>query len=204
MAAKTDWTAIERAYRAGVVSIREIGREHGVSDAAIRKRAKAEAWVRDLTAKVQERARSKLVRDLGSQEGSHEQRARTDEEIVEQASETQASVVRIHRRDIRTGRSIVGALFSELQEASEQRHEIAEAIEKATEKDRDGKRRAMMHRAVGLPSRAATMQSLAGALKTLVTLERQAFNIETDPTDDDAPESVKVIIQDASSPDAEP
>lgn len=210
MTAKTtDWEAIERQYRAGVVSVREIGREHGVSDTAIRKRATAENWERDLTGKVKERTRVKLVRSSSSHDGSHEQRAQTDAEIIEEASETQVTVVKTHRRDIAIGRRIVSTLFGELMEATEQRHEIAEAVEEATAKDKDGKRRAMMHRAVALPSRAATAQSLANAMKTLVTLERQAFNIETDASDEEVPVSVRVQIEDASIPepkgeDAEP
>lgn len=38
--AKPDWEAIETAYRAGVMSLREIASQHGISEGAIRKRAK--------------------------------------------------------------------------------------------------------------------------------------------------------------------
>ena len=38
---KPDWEAIETAYRAGVMSLREIASLHGISEGAIRKRAKA-------------------------------------------------------------------------------------------------------------------------------------------------------------------
>lgn len=172
---KTDWEAIEANYRAGILSLREIGREHGVSDTAIRKRAKAEGWERDLTAQVKVRARVKLVRT----DGSHGQRARTDAEIIEEASDTQVSVVRSHRRDISTGRRIIASLFDELIEGTEHREEIDAAIEVETAGDTNGQRAAMMRRAVALPSRAATMQSLAGALKNIVVLERQAFSIDT-------------------------
>jgi len=49
---KADWEAIEREYRAGQLSIREIGRKHGVSDTAVRKEAKARGWVRGEAAPV--------------------------------------------------------------------------------------------------------------------------------------------------------
>jgi len=201
---QTDWEAIERLYRAGVLSLREIGREQGVSDTAIRKRAKAYGWERDLTEKVKEAARAKLVRAMGSRGGSQEQQARTDAEIVEEASETQATVVKTHRRDIGIGRRLIATMFNELMEATDNRHEIAEAIEDATAKDKRPERRNMMLRAVALPSRAATMQSLAGAMHKIVQLERQAFNIESDPGDDTIPVSVKVTVEDASAPDADP
>lgn len=47
MARKIDWVAIEGAFRSGHMSIRQIAEDHGVSDMAIRKRAKAGSWVRD-------------------------------------------------------------------------------------------------------------------------------------------------------------
>jgi hypothetical protein len=205
MAKEVDWEAIERAYRPGVLSLREIAREHGVSDTAIRKRAKAEGWVRDLVEKVKARTKDKLVRSLGSQGGSHEQQVRTDEEIVEAASTTQASVVQIHRRDIATGRKLVSVLFGELMESTENRHEIEEAIEEEVEDDAPAakaKRRAAMQKAVSLPSRAAAALSLAGAMKHLVFLERQAFSIDGNADDGDVPASVKVKVVDASEPDA--
>ncbi|HBY1076735.1 TPA: hypothetical protein MIP69_21135 [Klebsiella pneumoniae] len=44
--AKPDWEAIESAYRAGVLSLRDIGDKYGVTEGAIRKRAKKFEWVR--------------------------------------------------------------------------------------------------------------------------------------------------------------
>ena len=42
----TDWEAIEREFRAGIRSLREIGAEYGVTEGAIRKRAKRDGWQR--------------------------------------------------------------------------------------------------------------------------------------------------------------
>ncbi len=44
--AKPDWEAIESAYRAGALSLREIGAQYGVTEGAIRKKAKKLEWVR--------------------------------------------------------------------------------------------------------------------------------------------------------------
>lgn len=41
-----DWEAVGEAYRAGSESIRKIAKLHGVSDTAVRKRAKAGKWKR--------------------------------------------------------------------------------------------------------------------------------------------------------------
>ena len=45
---QTDWEALEAEYRAGAASIRELARKYDVSDTAIRKKAKADNWERDL------------------------------------------------------------------------------------------------------------------------------------------------------------
>ncbi|PAV01290.1 hypothetical protein CBG25_17520, partial [Arsenophonus sp. ENCA] len=63
MAKKPDWEAIESAYRAGSLSIRAIGDKYGVTEGAIRKRAKQNGWLRNLTEKVKEVTRTKLVRN---------------------------------------------------------------------------------------------------------------------------------------------
>lgn len=47
-----DWNAIESEYRTGQLSIRMIARIHGVSHEAVRKRAKANGWIRDLADQV--------------------------------------------------------------------------------------------------------------------------------------------------------
>lgn len=56
------WPTIEADYRAGVKSVRQIAREHGLSETAIRKRAKSEGWARDLSAAIQAKA-DELVRN---------------------------------------------------------------------------------------------------------------------------------------------
>ena len=94
-----DWEAIEREYRAGVLSLREIARAHAVSDTAIRKKAKAEGWERALADKVREAVREKLVREDGSQFGSHPPRA-TDAAVVQAAAVRGFEIVTSHRRDL--------------------------------------------------------------------------------------------------------
>lgn len=56
-----DWEAVEREYRAGQLSNRMIAEKHGISDTAIRKRAKRDGWERERAARQQEPVR--LVSD---------------------------------------------------------------------------------------------------------------------------------------------
>lgn len=170
---KTDWEAIERDYRAGVLSLREIGKVHGVSDTAIRKKARAAGWERDLTDKVNEKVRTELVRSE-----VRTANPQTEREIIETAAATVVQVVRSHRGHITKQTKLVDMLTDQLMEAAGQREGIEEAIEEETANDQSGQRRAMMLKAVSLQAHSSIAVNLSNALKTLVGLERQAFNIK--------------------------
>ncbi|MDX7989455.1 hypothetical protein FE392_19575 [Xenorhabdus sp. 12] len=107
--AKPDWEAIESAYRAGSLSIREIAAKHGVSDTAVRKRANVHGWQRDLTDKVKKATRTKLVRSEVRAAGSQSE-VRTEEDIIEQAASEAADVVLGHRTDLADWRRIANKL----------------------------------------------------------------------------------------------
>jgi len=77
-----DWFEAEKAYRAGMLSVVVIAQQCGMSEGAIRKRAKKLGWERDLTDKVRSLTKSKLVRTVRGPEDSY----RTDTQIVEEAA----------------------------------------------------------------------------------------------------------------------
>jgi hypothetical protein len=88
-----DWERIEEQFRAGQISIRAIATEHGITDGAIRKRARVHGWKRDLTEKVRNAVRAELVRS-----GAQDQR--TENDIIKEHAATGAQVVREHRKDV--------------------------------------------------------------------------------------------------------
>lgn len=191
MTRSTDWEAIEREYRAGVLSIREIARQAGVTDTAIRKRARAEGWERDLTQKVRETARARLVREDGSQAGSQDRRA-NDAEVISSAAERQVEVVRQHRAAIGRGRDLTMRLLDELDATTTRAGELSQLIADAAKADSGmAKRRDAMLRAVGLGGRATVMRDLSTAAKNWIALERQAFSID----DGDPGESVTTTVR---------
>ncbi|HHX4096134.1 TPA: hypothetical protein ACU91E_005219 [Klebsiella pneumoniae] len=75
--ATPDWEAIESAYRAGVLSLRDIGDKYGVTEGAIRKRAKKFDWVRKA---------STQVRKNGTQIGTQKSKVRTSEKPASSGS----------------------------------------------------------------------------------------------------------------------
>ncbi|MFJ2491462.1 hypothetical protein ACIOV9_07935 [Pseudomonas iridis] len=186
-----DWEAIERAYRAGSLSIRTIAERQGVSDTAIRKKAKALGWARDLSDQVRKEVRSKLVRgEVRNDQGAN---CELDAEIIEEAAEEGARVVRSHRRDIRKATNLANLLMDDLLSTIQRREEIEEDIEAETSEDNNGMRRASMLAAVSLPSNSKTLFQLTSAMKNLQVLERQAYSLDEKEKTDDADELSKMM-----------
>jgi len=184
-----DWERIEAEYRAGQLSVSEIGRLNGVSHTAIQKKAKRFGWTRNLREKVREEVAARLVA-----EGVATGNAR---ETIERAAERDIHLIREHRRDIGEHRLAVQELVAELRSGTESREEIEQAIEDETAADLSPRRRAAMLKAVALPSRAAVAANLAMAVKNLVGIERTAFGmsngVQPNGEDDSAP-GVKIYL----------
>ena len=180
-----DWEAIEREYRAGQLSVREIARQFEISHVAIGKRAKAEDWQRSLGQKVREAVTNRLV--------TSEVTSGNAREAVETAVLRSVEVVRQHRHAIARGRDLTLRLLDELDATTSHVGELEEAIEAETAGDKTGQRRAAMMKAVGLPSRAGVIKDLSAAAKNWVALERQAFNLDDGSSDVDKP-IVKVSV----------
>ena len=69
-----------------MLSIREIAKQQGITEGAIRKKAKREGWTKDLSARVQETVRADLVRgEVRPQQGSNQ----SERQIVDTLPHTQ-------------------------------------------------------------------------------------------------------------------
>lgn len=159
-----DWEAIEREYRAGQFSVREIARQHNLSETAIRKRAKLDGWTRPLADKVREAVREKLVRA----DGSHGQRADknanrrvNDSEIVENSAVRGFNVVSTHRRDIEQLHALKRILATRL---SDILHGAVPDGPCLGEKESPGD----------------LLEKLSRVTTRLIPLERQAFNLDAE------------------------
>ncbi len=181
---KPDWEAIESAYRAGLMSLREIASQHNISEGAIRKRAKRDDWSRDLSAKIKERAED-LVRKEEVRKQVRTETTMTERVLIEASAEVIANVRMEHRGDIRRAREITNALFDEL---GAECADVA-ALEKLGElmfnPDDKGQDRLneIYHKVISMPDRVKSVKALSDALKNLISLERQAYDIGDDKGD---------------------
>lgn len=175
---KHDWEKIEPDIRAGILSLREIGRKHNVPLTTVRKHIKEKNVKRDLTAKIKEKVRTKLVLTQVRTSGAN------DDQVVEEVSDQVVAIQVSHRKDIRQAKTTVMILQDELLSAIQHRVEIEGSIQDETKEDSKGKRRATMLNAVSLPSHSLVAKNLSVALKHLIGLERQAFSMDEEPPDD--------------------
>ena len=194
--ASPDWEAIESAYRAGLMSIREIASQHGITHGAINKRAKRDGWERDLKAKIKAKADALVSKREVSKQVSTET-ATNERILIEANAEVIANVRMEHRGDIRRARNIASSLFGELEAqcadvgALEQ---LGELMLSPDDKGQD-KLNEIYHKVISMPGRVKSMKDLSDTLKTLIGLERQAYDIDG-PTGDEASKKLSDLMDD--------
>lgn len=183
---KPDWEAIESAYRAGLMSLREIASQHNISEGAIRKRAKRDDWSRDLSAKIKERAED-LVRKEEVRKQVRTETTLTERVLIEASAEVIASVRMEHRGDIRRAREITNALLDELGAECADVPALGKLGELMFEPDEKGQDRLneIYQKIISMPERVKSVKALSDALKNLISLERQAYNLDEVAKDPD-------------------
>lgn len=176
---KPDWEAIESAYRAGVLSVREIATQHEITHTAINKRAKKYGWVRDLKEKIKSKANDMVSKREVSSKVSTET-AFYERVIIEANAEVIANVRMEHRSDIRRARNITNSLFDELGAECadiESFKKLGELLQSPDANGRD-KLNEIYMAVISMPERVKSMKALSETLKNLIMLERQAYGID--------------------------
>ncbi|MGV3067969.1 hypothetical protein ACEE86_07455 [Proteus mirabilis] len=179
MAKRPDWEAIESAYRAGVMSIREIASQYEITHQAISKRAKKEGWERDLKAKVKARAENLVAkREVASLVAT--EKAISERQLIEANAEVIANVRMEHRGDIRRARELTNNLFDELSAECADVPALRKLGELMFSPDDNGrdKLNEIYHSIISLPERVKSAKSLSETFKNLVGLERQAYGLD--------------------------
>ncbi|ULJ66670.1 hypothetical protein [Wielerella bovis] len=112
---KIDWEKIEADYRAGILSLRDIAAPHGITESAVRKKAKEKNWQRDLNNKIQDHAANIMQRELAKDERNKT----TEREIIDANAQAIAQVGLNHRRLAAKAREQLADLFEEMQTSEE-------------------------------------------------------------------------------------
>ena len=170
-----DWEAVEREYRAGQLSIREIGRQHGVTDAGIRKRANGDGWERDLSDRVRMAVRNEMVR--AAVRNATPREPVTDAAIVDAAKTRGAKAIEGHLLRAERLKGLADKLTSEL------------------ETYMDGGSPSVQIFVSRGDSPATIIRTLADTAERIAKIERQALSLDDDSAKDDGKGLTVVVRQ---------
>jgi len=173
---KADWEKVAAHYRAGIRSLRDIADEFGITEGAIRKRAKAEEWPRDLSERIKSKA-DDLVRKSLVRSGTI---GPFETDVIAIGARAVADVRLSHRTDIARFKNIVLALLNELDEQTSS-YELFSNLGKILRAETDAgvdKLNDIYQKVIATPGRIDSVKKLSESLRILVTLEREAWNIK--------------------------
>lgn len=145
-----DWAEIERDYRTGSMSVREMGRWYGISEGAIRRRAKAEGWERKNT-----------------QAGTRAEGASTPPPPVVYEGTILTPENATPEAILGRGRNLVLRMMDELDATTSRNGELEALIVSSTDDGDAGGQRQAMLQAISLKTRSDVLKALATAAKTL-------------------------------------
>lgn len=184
---KIDYDRIERGWRAGILSPRQLAaayeEETGqkVSHAAIIKHFTKLGIPRNLAEKIKAKSDAMVTQAMVTEQVTPVTIKR-DQEIIEDAA-TQLTYVRLNqRKDIQRSRKIAMSLFDELemmvgQENVKLLEMLGELMWSPDDKGND-KVNDLYMKIISMPGRVKSMKDLSDTLKTLIGLERQAFGLD--------------------------
>lgn len=163
-----DWEAIEREYRAGRRTLRDIGDEFGVSNPAIVQKAKRNGWERDLSAKIAAKAEALVSKQAISSEVS-KATAITERLTIETNAQMLADKVINQREDVKRLRNTINTLTDELDDLNESKEQT-------------------------LSDRVRITKALAETTKIAIELERRILKLDDFSADESISRVVKVEL----------
>ena len=181
-----DWDAVAIDIRAGILTDRGIGAKHGRSHGAIQQYAKKHGIERDLTTRIQHKTKAKLAKAQLAKETSQERAKLTEEQTIEIAAEAAATIVIKQQGRIGRHLRLSESLLSELESQTIDRTLYEQLGELMAAPDENGIDRLneLYRKIISTPSRIDSHKKAVETEKTLVALERQAFNLDKDATED--------------------
>jgi hypothetical protein len=174
-----DWEAVEMRYRTGTESLRTIAASFDITEGAIRRRAKAEEWTRDLQKKVQQATEALLIRKSCTQD------VRTEGQAIAVEAEMRSEVVIGHRAGLRRLRVLRDNLTTEIETVTDDlaNHEKLADLLDESGPDENGrwkqdKLNERYRRVISLSGRVDDVKKLAEIDEKIRKGEREAFGID--------------------------
>ncbi len=190
-----DWELVEREYRMGQCTLRQLGATHGVDPSVILRRAKSHGWVQDKREVVKARSEAQLLKASGgTPKTATPGNATPTDRDINVAATVRTNVILAHRRDAGRARALAMTMIEELEVATkaptllQDLSRCFDVMVAGGEIPPDVLTRAdgALRQALTLGSRASVLKSLSESLSKVVAIEREAFGIndpDPPPTD---------------------
>lgn len=190
-----DWDAIEREYRLGQKSNKQIAMEFGIQPSTLGRRAEKYEWVQDKSKEVHTRAANMLLlEDVANATGKNATRnananATPSTADIKIAARARVDVILGHRKLSKRAMDLAKVMLGDLEVSSSPEgagliESLLDAVAAPAEgeiedeqKRRRQKQRDLLEKALGLDSRVDTLKRLSETIDRLVNMERQAFGI---------------------------
>lgn len=194
---RADWEAVERDYRTGRFTLRELEAKHGAGYADISRRAKREGWQKDLASVIRQATNAALLSDATTKAQSD---ATT---VVLVAAELNKQVILGHRSELGEARVVAMDLLAELRGAAllaTDAELLAQILAGAGADPRDeAEARKAVQKALGITSRVTSIKGLAETLTKLHAGERVAHGLDDEEKPGDSTEPPASVVGDPAA-----
>lgn len=164
---RTDWDAVERDYRTGKFTLRELAAKYELTHSAIGQKARKLGWTADLTQAIRQATNAKLIAEVVSKEVSSATQSVST--VVLAAAEINKQIILGHRNQIAQVRATVESARDKVLALGSSVADIKEAS-----------------------ALAGAAESLTRSYKNLIEMERKAFRLDEEET----PESELAAMSD--------
>lgn len=199
--APIDWERVELDFRAGTLTLREIGEANGVSHTAIRKRAEKEGWSRDLNAKIKAKAEELVskaeVSKTVSKEEAETKKVSENDRVLADATRI-ANIKLKHRAGVGRMQGVFDDALSRVEvlvRESAVLDELGELMDKGPDdKGRLDKLNEAYLKVIALPGAVDALKKMVETGERLVKLDYlvQGIDHAVDPSVDTPPEGATV------------
>lgn len=173
-----DWGAIERGYRIGQRSFKQLAHEYGTHASTISRRAQKYGWVQDKTEEVDATTKSLLIQAAS---GNANPNATPSALEIKAAAQTNADVVLEHRTGLKRLRLLQTKLMGHLESVIDNFTDVGDMIEILRQEDDRGIDRVndQMRRAMERSTVVDDLKKLSEVDERIRKGEREAFGLDS-------------------------
>lgn len=175
---RTDWDAVERDYRTGKFTLRELEAKHGANNSLISRKAKAGGWTQDLADAIRQATNARLDEETVSKEvRSGAQKVST---VVLAVAEQNTKVILGHRTGLARLNEVKNKLLNQIEQAADNLPDLEEVIEMIRKPDDNGRDAVndAMRKAMSRSALVDDLKKLADVDEKARKGEREAFKID--------------------------